>query len=219
MPARFAASSPVRSGACLGTRRSPHDIQLPDKPSRGELVFEKLSPPCYVLAAVHPLAAYKAWIPQLVAGQRCPRSLKILHRDLRIDNFVSSKDGSRLVICDLESRWGSRPSARRETRLQGRGWTERTKASDICDVGVAIKGMIYGNTPISNLVEGQCPLLWPRLGRHVPVTEAATAVIDNACRIVQHGAAQSISYSRVQLGRLRVLSTSGSRGWELHDMT
>lgn len=34
------------------------------------------------------------------------------------------------------------------------GWTEK---SDIYDLGYVIKGMIYGNTPITNLVEWDVP--------------------------------------------------------------
>jgi hypothetical protein len=143
-----------QGGSCPGTRKSPHVVQLLGKSSRNELVFEKLTPR-YVLAAVHPLAAYKAWILQLVDGLRCLHSLDIVHRDLRIDNLVFSDDGSRLVICDLEGRWGNRlaPEVTRHHTLEG-NWT---KASDIYDLGVTIKGMVYGNTPITNLVEWQVP--------------------------------------------------------------
>ncbi|KIH92542.1 hypothetical protein SPBR_03049 [Sporothrix brasiliensis 5110] len=143
-----------QGGSCPGTRKSPHIIQLLGKSPRGELVFEKLVPR-YVLAQVHPLAAYKTWILQLVAGLQYLHSLDIVHRDLRIDNFVFSKDGARLVICDLESRWGNRlaPEVKRDYAVEG----EWTKASDIYDLGVAIKGMVYGNTPITTLVEWPVP--------------------------------------------------------------
>lgn len=143
-----------QGGSCPGTPKSPHVVQLLGKSSRGELVFEKLAPR-YVLAAVHPLAAYQAWILQLVDGLRCLHSLDIVHRDLRIDNLVFSNDGARLVVCDLESRWGNRlaPEVTRLHTLEG-NWT---KASDIYDLGAVIKGMVYGNTPITNLVEWQVP--------------------------------------------------------------
>ncbi|KAF4943500.1 hypothetical protein FGADI_13376 [Fusarium gaditjirri] len=143
-----------QGGSCPGTRKSPHVIQLLGRSAQDELVFEKLVPR-YVLAAVHPLSAYKAWILQLVDGLHCLHSLDIVHRDLRIDNLVFSHDSSRLVICDLESRWGNRlaPEVSRDYTLEA-NWT---KASDIYDLGVTIKGMIYGNTPITNLVRWDVP--------------------------------------------------------------
>lgn len=90
---------------CPGTRSSPHVVQFPGKSSHDEPVFEKLVPR-YILYQVHPLASYKAWILQLIDGLRFLHSLDIVRRDLRIDNFLFSDDGSRLVICDLESHWG-----------------------------------------------------------------------------------------------------------------
>ena len=54
--------------------------------------------------SVHPLGSYKAWILQVIVGLRCLHSPGIVHRDLRIDNLLFSPDGSRLLICDLESR-------------------------------------------------------------------------------------------------------------------
>ncbi|OAA63646.1 Protein kinase-like domain protein [Niveomyces insectorum RCEF 264] len=157
-----------QGGSCPGTRMSPHIVQLLGKSPRAELVFEKLFPR-YVLAKVHPLAAYKAWILQLVAGLRCLHSLDIVHRDIRIDNFVFSKDGSRLVICDLESRWGNRlaPEVKRDYTVEG-DWT---KASDIFDLGVAIRGMVYGNTPITNVVE------WPVPSPLDKIVEACTRAL------------------------------------------
>ncbi|KAK0741737.1 kinase-like domain-containing protein [Apiosordaria backusii] len=143
-----------QGGSCPGVPKSAHVIRLLGKSLYGELVFEKFTPR-YVLAAVHPLSKYKAWILQLIDGLRCLHSLEIIHRDLRIDNLVFSRDNSRLLICDLESRWGNRlaPEISRRPVLDA-GWT---KKSDIYDLGMTIKGMIYGNTPITNLVEWHAP--------------------------------------------------------------
>jgi len=143
-----------QGGSCPGVPRSANVVRLLGKSPDGELVFEKLAPR-YVLAAVHPLSKYKTWILQLIEGLRCLHSMGIVHRDLRIDNLVFSRDASRLLLCDLESRWGNRlaPEVSRRPVLDA-GWTEK---SDIYDVGVTIKGMIYGNTPITNLVEWPVP--------------------------------------------------------------
>jgi len=143
-----------QGGSCPGVPKSAHVVQLLGKSPNSELVFEKFNPR-YVLAAVHPISAYKAWILQLIDGLRCLHALGIVHRDLRIDNLVFTSDNSRLLICDLESRWGNRlaPEISRNPILEA-GWTEK---SDIYDLGYVIKGMIYGNTPITNLVEWDIP--------------------------------------------------------------
>lgn len=137
-----------------GVPKSAQVIQLLGKSPNGELVFEKFNPR-HVLVAVHPVSAYKAWILQLVDGLRCLHSLDIMHRDLRIDNFVFSRDGSRMPMFDLESRLGNRlaPEICRRPGLDV-GWT---KKSGVYDLGVAIEGMVYGNTPIMNLVEWLAP--------------------------------------------------------------
>ena len=133
---------------------SPHVIQLLGKSSVGELVFERFEP-YYVLGLVHPLRTYKAWILQVIAGLRCLHSLGIVHRDLRIANLLFSSDRSRVLICDLEGRWGNRlaPEISRQPVLDA-GWTAN---SDIYDLGYLIKGMIYGNTPITNSVQWDVP--------------------------------------------------------------
>jgi Protein kinase domain len=143
-----------QGGSCPGVSKSIHVIQLLGKSSDGELVFEKFKPR-YVLAFVNTLAAYKTWILQVISGLKYLHSLGIVHRDLRIDNLIFSSDTSRVLICDLEGRWGNRlaPEVSREPVLDA-GWTEK---SDIYDLGYVIKGMIYGNTPITNLLEWPVP--------------------------------------------------------------
>ena len=144
-----------QGGSCPGVPISTHIIQLLGKSSIGELVFEKFEPRYVQLASVHPLGTYKAWILQVISGLRCLHSLGIVHRDLRIDNLLFSSDGSRLLICDLEGRWGNRLAP--EVSLQpvlDAGWTQK---SDIYDLGYLIKGMIYANAPITNFVEWDVP--------------------------------------------------------------
>lgn len=143
-----------QGGSCPGVPKSAHIIQLLGKSPNGELVFEKFIPR-YILAALYSLSMYKTWILQIIDGLRCLHSLAIVHRDLRIENLVFTADTSRLLICDLESRWGNRlaPEISRQPNLNA-GWTEK---SDIYDLGYVIKGMIYGNAPITNLVEWHIP--------------------------------------------------------------
>lgn len=142
-----------QGGSCPGVPKSSHIIQLLGKSPEGKLVFEKFRPR-YVLGYIYPLAVYKDWILQIISGMKRLHSLGIIHRDLRIDNIVFS-DTSRVLICDLEGRWGNRlaPEVSREPVLDA-GWTEK---SDIYDLGYLIKGMIYGNVPITMAVEWVVP--------------------------------------------------------------
>lgn len=141
--------------ACPGTPGSPHIIQLLGKSSNGKLVFPKFKSRASIMALNDSLTVYKSWILQLIDGLDYLHSLGIIHRDLRIDNLLLSPDGSRLIICDLESRWGNRlaPEVSREPILDA-GWTEK---SDIYDLGVAIKCMVYANVPITNMMEWSVP--------------------------------------------------------------
>lgn len=117
-------------------------------------MFEKFNPR-YILAAVHSLSVYKAWPLQVIDGLCCLHSLEIVHRDLHIDNLVFAAGTSRLLICYLESRWGNRLAAEISRQpILNAGWTGK---SDIYDLGYVIKGMIYGNSPITNLVEWRFP--------------------------------------------------------------
>ncbi|KAJ6027486.1 uncharacterized protein N7446_003922 [Penicillium canescens] len=143
-----------QGGSCPGVPKSSHIIQLLGKSPEGWLVFDKYKPR-YVLGYIYPLSVYKNWILQIVSGMKWLHSLGIVHRDLRIDNIVFSSDTSRVLICDLESRWGNRlaPEISREPVLDA-GWTEK---SDIYDLGYLIKGMIYGNVPITMAVEWLVP--------------------------------------------------------------
>ncbi|KAI2463227.1 kinase-like domain-containing protein [Annulohypoxylon bovei var. microspora] len=143
-----------QGGFCPGVPISPYIIQLLGRSSNGELVFEKFKSR-YVLAFIRTLDIYKSWILQLISGLRSLHSLGIVHRDLRIDNLLFSPDGTNILICDLEGRWGNRlaPEVSRQPVLDA-GWTEK---SDIYDLGHVIKGIVYGNAPITNLVEWPVP--------------------------------------------------------------
>ncbi|KAJ5206635.1 hypothetical protein N7491_002750 [Penicillium cf. griseofulvum] len=144
-----------QGGSCPGAPKSPHVIQLLGRSRDGRLVFEKFKPR-WLLVDIYPLATYKEWIFQVISGLKCLHSCGIIHRDLRIDNLVFSTDiVPRVIICDLESRWGNRlaPEISREPVLDA-GWTEM---SDIYDLGGVIKGMIYGNVPITHEVKWPIP--------------------------------------------------------------
>lgn len=58
------------------------------------------------------LDIYKRWIIilNIIDALTCLHSLDIVHRDLCIDNCLFTEDGSRLVVCDIESRWGQETS-------------------------------------------------------------------------------------------------------------
>lgn len=143
-----------QGGACPGVPKSTYIVRLLGKLAKQELVFQKLNTR-YILAFVHPLLVYKTWILQLIDGLRCLHSLGIVHRDLRIDNLLFSSDNSRLLICDLEGRWEKRKAPEISPRpILNAGWTEKL---DIYDLGHIIKGMIYGNVPMTNQVEWYIP--------------------------------------------------------------
>ncbi|KAL9067681.1 MAG: hypothetical protein Q9157_006734 [Trypethelium eluteriae] len=143
-----------QGGVCPGVPKSEHIIPLLGKSATGELVFERFTPR-YCLVFVYSFARYKAWILQIIKGLACLHSLGIVHRDLRIDNMVFSSDRSRLYIIDLESRWGNdlAPEIAREPSLDA-GWNEK---SDVYDLGFVIKGMVYGNVPITSVVQWDVP--------------------------------------------------------------
>ncbi|OAR00471.1 hypothetical protein LLEC1_06054 [Akanthomyces lecanii] len=144
-------------GGCIpGKRLSDSVIQLLGRSSDGQLVFEKLWPRYYILPRFSSLAIYKSWILQLVDGLEALHSVGIVHRDLRLDNIVFSEDGQRLVIIDLESRWGQRkaPEVAFVGGLDDSGWSPK---SDIYDLGNCIKGMVYANAPVTPFVEWPVP--------------------------------------------------------------
>ncbi|KAK3292864.1 kinase-like domain-containing protein [Chaetomium fimeti] len=144
-----------QGGSCPRTILSPHLIHLLGASRDGELVFEKLATRGPTLARFSSLDTYKRWILHIVDALSCLHSLNIVHRDLRIDNCLFADNGSRLVVCDLESRWGQRAAP--EIAFDGgldSGWTTR---SDIYDIGNCIKCMVYANAPITNQVEWPVP--------------------------------------------------------------
>ena len=143
-----------QGGSCPGVPQSSHIVQLLGKSSEGELVFHKLKPR-RTLSFIHPLATYRNWILQVISGLKCLHSLGIVHRDLRIDNLVFASDDSHVLICDLESRWGNRlaPEISRNPVLDA-AWSTM---SDVYDLAYVIQGMIYGNIPITNVLEWPVP--------------------------------------------------------------
>ena len=145
-----------QGGSVPGKSLSPHVIQLLGKSTDGQLVFEKLSCSTRTFNGFSTLAVYKSWILQLIEALRCLHSIGIVHRDLRANNLLFSDDGKRLVVCDLESRWGERsaPEVAFRGGLEDSGWTTK---SDIFDIGNCIKSMVYANGPITPFVEWPVP--------------------------------------------------------------
>lgn len=143
-----------QGGSCPGSILSNHLVRLLGRSSDGQLVFEKLATRA-ILARFSSLAIYKRWILHVIDGLTCLHDFGIVHRDLHIGNCLFTQDGSRLVICDLESRWGLRAAP--EIAFRGgldSGWTTRY---DIYDIGNYIKCIVYANAPITNQVEWPVP--------------------------------------------------------------
>ncbi|KAK0727167.1 kinase-like domain-containing protein [Lasiosphaeria miniovina] len=145
-----------QGGSVPGHPLSPNIIQLLGRSADGQLVFEKLSSSARTLGRFYSLAVYRSWILQLIDALDCLHSVGIVHRDLRADNLLFSDDGGRLVVCDLESRWGERsaPEVAFQGGLEDSGWTAR---SDIYDIRNCIKSMVYWNGPITHFVEWPVP--------------------------------------------------------------
>ncbi|KAI5855032.1 kinase-like protein [Durotheca rogersii] len=145
-----------QGGSVPGHPMSPHVIQLLGRSADGKLTFEKLSSSARTLGGFSSLAVYKSWILQLIDALDCLHSVGIVHRDLRADNLLFSDDGKRLVVCDLESRWGERsaPEVSFDGGPEDSGWTPR---SDIYDIGNCIKSMVYANAPITRFIEWPVP--------------------------------------------------------------
>lgn len=138
----------LQGGSCPGTRCSPHLIHLLGASATGDLVFEKLATRGSTLGRFSTLATYKRWLLYLLDALAAMHAAGIVHRDLRVDNLLFREGGKRLVVCDLEGRWGQRvaPEVAWEGSLEDSGWSER---SDVYDVGLCIKGMVYANAPIT----------------------------------------------------------------------
>lgn len=144
-----------QGGACPGKPVSTNIVRLLGKSKDDELVFEKLLPRYFVLHRYCSIAIYKRWILQLIAAIRHLHSIGIVHRDLHLENVLFSKDDNRLVVADLECRWGQRlaPEIDRRDVLDA-GWSEK---SDIFDMGTYIRCMIYANIPFTPEVEWPVP--------------------------------------------------------------
>ncbi|KAF7511030.1 hypothetical protein GJ744_005576 [Endocarpon pusillum] len=144
-----------QGGDCPGKPKSPNIVQLLGRCSDTDIVFKKYVPRQAIIYRVHSQATYKRWILQLIQGLACLHSLGIVHRDLRVENLLFTKDGNTIIICDLESHWGIRraPEIDRGIHLDA-GWT---KKSDIYDLGSCIQALIYGNAPLLPTVEWPVP--------------------------------------------------------------
>jgi serine/threonine protein kinase len=145
-----------QGGQVPGTPLSPSIIQLLGKSADGKLVFDIFVTSAFTLGRFSSLATYKSWVLQLIDCLEALHSVGIVHRDFRADNFVFSRDGRRLVIIDLDSRWGVRaaPEIAPIGGLDDSGWSTK---SDIYDIGNCTKSMVYANQPIPFFVEWPVP--------------------------------------------------------------
>ena len=141
--------------ACPGTPLSPYVISLLGKSRNRELVFPKFSPWYRFVPFTDLLVDYKRWILHLINGLESLHSRGIVHRDLRLDNLLFSSDGERLMICDLEGRWGNHLAPEISCGgIHNSGWT---RESDIYDLGRVIRSMVYSNNPLTKEVEWPLP--------------------------------------------------------------
>jgi hypothetical protein len=177
-----------QGGSCPGKPLSEHLVQLCGRSRDGELVFKKLLSRPFVLPRFSSVEVYKRWILDMIDALSCLHSLGIVHRDLRIENCLFTEDGSSLVVCDLESRWGQRsaPEVASHGGLDS-GWTTR---SDVYDIGDCIKCMVYANAPITSQVE------WP-------VPQPLQAIID-ACMRQRADERPTLDELRVMVERIQI---------------
>ncbi|KAH9206611.1 hypothetical protein DL95DRAFT_469455 [Leptodontidium sp. 2 PMI_412] len=123
-----------QGGSAPGEPKSQNIIRLLGKTHTGEVIFEKHLTCQVVIRRSSTLATIRVWILDMIDALSCLHSLGIIHRDLRIDNCLFSNDDTRLVLCDLKSRWGQRspPEIASEGILDDAGWSSK---SDIYCIG------------------------------------------------------------------------------------
>ncbi|KAF2240267.1 hypothetical protein BU26DRAFT_536001 [Trematosphaeria pertusa] len=143
-----------QGGECPGQPLSQHIIQLLGRSDKGELVFEKMSTRPFILPQFSDLATYKRWLLHLLDALQTLHSLGIVHRDIRVENVVFSRDGKRLVVCDLEEHWGVRNAPELVPEVLDAGWSPE---SDVYDIGHFIECMVYANAPLTRQVEWPVP--------------------------------------------------------------
>ncbi|MCJ1353258.1 MAG: hypothetical protein MMC33_003243 [Icmadophila ericetorum] len=90
-----------------------------------KLVFEKLLDCRYVLPLYRSIGIYKRWTLHLISSLGILYSLGIVHEDIDTGNLLFTEKGGRLIIGDVEGRWGQRsaPEIRRGDILDAR-WME-----------------------------------------------------------------------------------------------
>ncbi|KAG6842993.1 hypothetical protein H0H93_002631, partial [Arthromyces matolae] len=89
---------------------SPNLIQLLGRTEDGRLVFPLARPAGIILVRKQDgmtLSAIKQCCVDLADALRILHSLDIVHRDLEGRNLLASLDWKTVILCDLESRWGT----------------------------------------------------------------------------------------------------------------
>jgi hypothetical protein len=144
-----------QGGSCPGIY-SGLVIQLLGRTVDNHLVFPRLRTLQAMLHQEPTLANFKKWILELIDGLNYIHGLGIVHRDLRIDNLLYDPDKDRIIICDLEGRWGQygAPEIVMGAEYEQAGWTER---SDIFELGWCIRCMVYQNNPVIGSLDWPVP--------------------------------------------------------------
>lgn len=150
-----------QGGRCPGTPLSPHIVQLLGIDSKHRLLFKKMAPWRSLERRIRSVTAYKRSILQIISGLEALHSIGIVHRDFRLENLLFDEEEQRVVICDLESRWGNRLAP----ELHGRYGVEDvwTAQTDIFDLGLCIRNLIYMKNLIFPTVELPLPAPFDKL--------------------------------------------------------
>ncbi|KXN86858.1 hypothetical protein AN958_09438 [Leucoagaricus sp. SymC.cos] len=130
----------------LQAKGHPHIVCLLGRSEAGELVFPRYRQP-FLNGSI---SDYRRLLLQLADAVIFLHSHGIVHRDLAFRNLLLSHDGQDLVLCDLESRYGSSHcpeiARARDNGIPEQQWPYSEK-SDVYYFGVTIAEFVLQNGP------------------------------------------------------------------------